>query len=169
MYKAKFGLSKDKGIHILSLPLIAAELSILVPVKEIDRDGWGRTCQAMQRGGSSGRSIWACEGWESSEGWCGGFFCSPGWPPQVCFVRLEWVHGGPHLIDSTRETHILAFKSTPFTKLPLFLMFPKQEQQECPCRPRPNRHGQPGCAAAPSSSDSISKPRRGQANAACAD
>lgn len=36
MYKAKFGLSKNKGIHILSLPLIAAELSILVPVKEIE-------------------------------------------------------------------------------------------------------------------------------------
>lgn len=43
MYKAKFGLSKNKGIHILSLPLIAAELSILVPVKEIeDKEDWGR-------------------------------------------------------------------------------------------------------------------------------
>lgn len=87
----------------------------------------GRTSQAMQRGGSSGWSRWACEGWESSER-CGGLFCPPGWPLQVCFVRLGWVHGGPHLIHSTIETHILACKSTPFTKLPLFLEFSKQEQ-----------------------------------------
>lgn len=91
----------------------------------------GRTSQAMQRGGRSGRSRWACEGWESSEG-CGGFFCSPGWHPQVCFVRLGRVHGGPHLSDSTREAHILACKSTPFAKLPLFLEFSKQEQPGAP-------------------------------------
>lgn len=40
MDKAKFGLSKNKGIHILSSALVAAELSILVPVKEIeDQEG----------------------------------------------------------------------------------------------------------------------------------
>lgn len=38
--KAKSGFSKNKGINILSLALVAAELSILVPVKEIeDKEG----------------------------------------------------------------------------------------------------------------------------------
>lgn len=38
--EAKSDLSKNKGIHILSLALVATELSILVPVKEIeDKEG----------------------------------------------------------------------------------------------------------------------------------
>lgn len=52
--------------------------------------------------------------------------------PRYVIIRVGWVYGGPHLTDSTRETHILALKSTPFPKLPLFLMFPKQEQPGAP-------------------------------------
>lgn len=36
MDKAKFGRSRSKVIHTLSLPLIAAELGVLVAVKDIE-------------------------------------------------------------------------------------------------------------------------------------
>lgn len=43
MDRAKFGHSRNKRIHTLSLGLTAAELSILVPVKDVeDKKGWGR-------------------------------------------------------------------------------------------------------------------------------
>lgn len=75
--------------------------------------------------------------------------------------------GGPHLTDSTGETHILACKSTPFTKLPLFLKIPKQEQPGgVLVGPDLTCTASLAALPAPSSSDSINKPRRGQANAA---
>lgn len=72
--------------------------------------------------------------------------------------------GGPHLIGSTREAHILASKSTPFGKLPLFLMFPNKSSQEVLVGPGLVCMASLVVLPAPSSSDSMNKPRRGQAN-----
>lgn len=172
MDKAKSGLSKNKGIHILSLALVAAELSILVPVKEIeDKEGWGRLiglarpCRGVDALGEEGGHVKAGRAQRS----VGASSVPQADLPMYVFWGWDGSMGGPHLIGSTRETHIFACKSTPFGKLPLFLMFPKREQ------PGGVLVG-PGliCMAslaglpAPSSSDSMNQPKRGQANVALA-
>lgn len=191
--KTGFGRSrnKDTGTHILSLPLMAAELSILVPVKEIqDKEGCERLvglfrpCRGVEAlGGADGHvEKWAGRA-QRDVGAVSESFSFPQTDLRRDFTgRLGWVHGGSHLGGSTRHGSDAQEKPSSWLPSPLasqsclyFLCCQSKSSPERSRTPRRNRHGRPGRSACPpallpelGSSESINEPGRGEGNTALA-